>query len=245
MKKKYQLRFWVIISIILICLCGIIYYSYKIINWKLNVDENEKIKKDTQKDILVNKETLEYSVDFESLKKRNPDTIAFIKVNNTNISYVVVKGNDNKYYLNHNFDKNKNAAGWIFGDYHNQFDGTDKNLIIYGHNTTDGSMFGTLINVLEHDWSDNLDNRKVILVTENQETIYQVFSTYSVIPEDYYINTKFNSNEEFNDFVQTLKLRSTYDYGIEVNGEDHIITLSSCIGEGHKRVVLHAKRIEA
>ena len=41
-----------------------------------------------------------------------------------------------------------------------------------------------------------------------------------------------------------LKSRSIYDYGVEVDSNDKILTLSSCIGDGKKRVVLHAKLIE-
>ena len=156
----------------------------------------------------------------------------------------MVKGNDNSYYLKHNFEKKWNVAGWIFGDYHNKFDESDKNLIIYGHNTKDGSMFGTLKNVLNKDWYENEENHKVVLVTEKGTYYYQVFSTYSIKPEDYYINTEFKDNDEFDKFIKKLKSRSIYDYGIEVSGEDKILTLSSCIGDGTKRVVLHAKLIE-
>ncbi len=71
-----------------------------------------------------------------------------------------------------------------------------------------------------------------------------MFSTYSIKPEDYYINTEFKTDDEFNDFIKTIKSRSIYDYGIEVSKEDKMLTLSSCIGDGSKRVVLHAKLIK-
>jgi hypothetical protein len=44
--------------------------------------------------------------------------------------------------------------------------------------------------------------------------------------------------------VNVLKSRSVYDYGVGVSGEDSILTLSSCIGVGEKRVVLHAKLVK-
>ena len=53
-----------------------------------------------------------------------------------------------------------------------------------------------------------------------------------------------NPENEFDKFIKKLKSRSVYDYGIEVSGEDKVLTLSSCIGDGTKRVVLHAKLIE-
>ena len=250
LKIKRRLKPWVIINLSIIILTCIIYSSYQVITWKQHVDENEKIQENIKDKIIIIDPELdesnpepEYQIDFNSLKETNSDTVAYVKVNNTNIDYVVVKGKDNSYYLKHNFEKKWNVAGWIFGDYHNKFDESDKNIIIYGHNTKDGSMFGTLKKVLDKDWYENEDNYKIVLVTEKGIYYYQVFSTYSIKPEDYYINTEFKDNDEFDKFIKKLKSRSIYDYKVEVSGEDKILTLSSCIGDGTKRVVLHAKLI--
>lgn len=105
-------------------------------------------------------------------------------------------------------------------------------------------MFGTLKNVLNKEWYEKEENHRVVLVTENGTYYYKVFSTYSIIPEDYYINTIFNNDDEYHKFIDIIKSRSNYDYNVEVNTSDKILTLSSCIGDGKKRVVLHAKLIE-
>ena len=246
MPKKKRLRTWVIITLLLMFLAGTIYYSYQIVLWKIHVNTNNKIQKKIKDSIKIieSKEDTKYEIDFNSLKKRNPDTIGYININNTNINYIVVKGQDNSYYLNHNYDKKWNKAGWIFADYHNKFDETDKNIIIYGHNMKDGSMFETLKNVLTKEWYSNTNNHIITLITENGTYHYQVFSTYSIVPEDYYINTNFNNNEEFYTFIRELKKRSIYNYNIELNKDDKILTLSSCLGDSRKRVVLHAKIID-
>jgi len=248
-RVKRKLRLWVILSFIFICLIGFLFYSYKVVLWKKNVEENERVKKKTEENIKIvkndkNDKKPKIDVDFEELKKQNPDTVAYIKLFNTNIDYIVVKGKDNSYYLNHNFEKKYNIAGWIFADYRNKVDESDKNLIIYGHNTRDNSMFGTLKNILDKDWYENRDNHIVTLVTEKKKYYYIVFSTYTIIPEDYYISTSFKNNADFDKFVKKLKSRSNYNYGIDVTGDDKILTLSSCITEGKKRVVLHAKLID-
>lgn len=247
--KKRKIKPWVrktisLISIIfiVISLFGIIYYSYKLINWKNDIDENKEIKDKLKEKIDIEEDT-SYNVDFNSLKQINPDTIAYLKVNNTNIDYVVVKGNDNSYYLKHNFNKDYNTSGWIFADYHNRFDENDRNIVIYGHNTKDGSMFGSLKNVLNDSWYKNEDNYNIILVTEKGTYNYNIFSIYTIEPEDYYINTNFNSDTEFNEFVSVLKNRSIYNFNIDVSTQDKILTLSSCTAGGKKRVVLHAKLI--
>ena len=105
-------------------------------------------------------------------------------------------------------------------------------------------MFGTLKNVLDKSWQENKDNLKILLVTEKGQYKYQVFSTYQITPEDYYINTIFNNDDEYSKFINKIKSRSNYDYKVEVDSNDKVLTLSSCIGDGKKRVVLHAKLIE-
>ena len=246
-KKKNTFESIVYISLFtLFCFTTAIYSTLSIINWKKDVNANDKIQDNiTISEIINDNKEVEYNVDFKSLKEKNKDTIAYLKLNNTAITYVVVKTNNNSYYLSHNFEKESNVAGWIFADYHNKFDENDKNIIIYGHNIKDGSMFGTLKKILNKDWYENEDNHKVVLVTENETYYYQVFSTYTTKPEDYYINTNFDNNNDFDNFVKNLKSRSIYDYGIEVTGEDRILTLSSCTDDGNNRIVLHAKLINA
>ena len=254
-KKKRKIKYDNLIAFMVI-IAGIgllIYSSYNIITWYLANKENAKIKEELQENIVIKKvedtedekEVVEqYQIDFKSLKEQNNETVGYVKVNDTNIDYVVVQHNDNSYYLKHNFEKSWNNAGWIFADYHNKLDGTDKNIVIFGHNTRDNSMFGTLKSILNEEWYKNEENHRVVFVTEKGTYYYQVFSTYSIKPEDYYINTEFKTDDEFNDFIKTIKSRSVYDYNIEVSKEDKILTLSSCIGDGSKRVVLHAKLIK-
>lgn len=248
MKKRKRLKPWIIIVFIIICL-GISGYSFiKIIKWKKDIDSNNKIKEIMIESVIIkdkdtdNKE-IKYEVDFSKLKETNNDTIAYLKVNGTNIDYVVVKGSDNDYYLNHNFNKNYNVAGWVFADYRNRFDGTDKNIIIYGHNMMDGSMFGTLHNIFESSWLENKENLQIVFITEEKEYKYEVFSTYMIKPEAYYINTYFNNEEEYYTFLKTISGRSYHNYNINLSKEDKILTLSSCSGDGSKRIVLHAKMI--
>ena len=83
-------------------------------------------------------------VDFAGLKKVNPDVIAWIQIPALDISYPVVQGKDNYYYLHHMFDGQENKNGSIFVDYHNQPDFSDSNTIVYGHNMKNGSVHLTV-----------------------------------------------------------------------------------------------------
>ena len=250
MKKKVKFKIGNAVALIAIVFFSLlfIYSSYNIIKWFIAVKQNSNIKEELNKSIKRIKpkteaEEVQYEIDFKKLKEINKDTIAYIKVNNTNIDYVVVRGMDNEYYLKHNFEKKWNIAGWIFADYHNEFDGSDKNIVIFGHNTKDGSMFGSLKNVLDKNWYENKENWLITLVTEQGTFNYQVFSSYEIEPEMYYINTKFDNLEDYAKFLNTIKKRSVYDYGVEVSNTDKILTLSSCMGEGQTRIALHAKLI--
>lgn len=237
------------LDIILMCffIILLLYSGTKIVLWYINNQNNKKISEEISQFVTVDETKTDneekYVIDFEKLKEKNSDTVAWLKVNGTNIEYPVVKTKNNDYYLTHNFNKEYNSAGWIFADYKNKLDGTDKNLVIYGHNMRDDSMFGSLKKVINEEWYNNEDNRYITLINESQTQIYEVFSVYQIEKEDYYIQTNFNTEEEFNTFAQTIKKRSKKDFNVNVSGEDNILTLSTCANNNKYRVVLHAKKI--
>ena len=247
--KHYNKKKSNIPSIILMCFFTalLIYSGTKIVIWYMNNQNNKKISDEIAEFVTVD-ETKEddeekYVVDFEKLKEKNSDIVAWLKVKGTNIETTVVKSTNNDYYLTHNFNKEYNSAGWIFADYKNKVDGTDKNLVIYGHNMRDDSMFGSLKWVINEDWYNNEDNKYITLITENETQVYEVFSVYQTEKEDYYIQTNFNTEKEFNTFAQTIKKRSKKDFNVDVNENDNILTLSTCANNNKYRVVLHAKKI--
>lgn len=247
MGKRYKNKLNNALKFILIIFVVLLIVSLgKIIIWYKSNEDNKKIYENISNTITINEnnenEEDKYNVDFEVLKAQNSDTIAWIKINGTNIEYPVVKSINNDYYLNHNFEKKYNTAGWIFADYKNKFDGTDKNIVIYGHNRRDNLMFGSLKNILNDDWYNNRENLKIYFYTENENNIYEVFSVYQIKAEDYYIKTEFESDENFIEFVTTLQNRSKVDFGIQVTQEDTILTLSTCAESNEERIVLHARK---
>ena len=242
--KRNKIINILIVIFVLCCLTTIIYASYNLIVRSDSIDENEKIKAELSNYIEESPdENKPFVIDFTSLKKQNSDTVAYLKVNNTNINYVVVKASDNKYYLDHNFNKEYNTCGWIYADYRNNIDELDKNIIIYGHNMRDGSMFGSLSKVIDRSWQQQTENRNIILMTEEYTALYEVFSTYLVKPEDYYISTDFASEGEYQEFLKTILSRSNYNYNVDISNTSQILTLSSCNATGSERIVLHAKKI--
>ena len=242
MKKKSK----ILVTFIQIVLIAVIIFSgIKIIEWIKSNKKNKDIMSEIKENVVINNEmdsnNEEYKIDFAKLKQKNSDAIAWIKVNGTDIDFPVVKGTDNSYYITHNFDKEKNKAGWIFADYRNKFDGTDKNIIIYGHNMKNGSMFASLKDVIKEEWYNNENNKYIAVITENENCKYQVFSVYQTETEEYYLQTNISN---FKEFVEKIKGRSKKNFNVDIKETDSILTLSTCADNTKYRVVLHAVKVK-
>lgn len=204
--------------------------------------DNEIIINENEKDIYFDYMNLKFiDVDINKLKTFNNDTIGFIKVMGTNINYPFVQSTDNDYYLNRSFDKTYNNAGWIFLDYRNN-GFNDKNTIIYGHGRINGTMFGSLKDTLKSSWQSNKDNYIIKISTEKENSIWQIFSIYRIATTSDYLETSFSDNE-FENFINLIKGRSSYNFETDVTNEDKVLTLSTCYNDNDKMVV-HAKLIK-
>lgn len=185
------------------------------------------------------------NVNFDELSKFNPNSIAWIKVNNTNIDYPVVQYTDNDYYLTHSIDNSYNSSGWIFMDYRNNTTDLDKNTIIYGHNRLNNSMFANLKKTLEKDWYMSSANRYLTFRTPSNLYVGKIFSIYVEDKNDtYYSNINFTSDEDFTNFINNVKNKSIYNFNVSIIESDKIITLYTCTDNSKNRIILHAKLIE-
>ncbi len=268
-KAKLRIRLYLSCALALVCVVGIAISTYKIIEWAIDssrtkgqeqeisdiADAKEK-DDDNTTEVVQQKEpdpkTGPYwdyikmkliDVDFSELIKKNPDTVGWISLSGTNINYPVVQTTNNDFYLNHTFDRSYNQAGWVFADYRNSVDGNDKNMIFYAHGRVDGTMFGTLRNVLTNGWLNNPDNFTVRTSNARENALWQVFSVYHIETTTDYIKTGFNDDQDFQSFTNMLINRSAFNFHTNVTGTDHILTLSTCYSNT-ERVVLHAKLIK-
>ena len=223
-----------------------LFSGYKIVCWFIDNMKSKQNMEKVSKAVSVNvevesgekeNEENKYQVDFNALKEINEDVVAWLKVFDLDIEFPVVQCDNNDYYLYHSIDKSNNGAGWIFADYRNKVDGTDDNLVIYGHNRRDGSMFEPLREMLNSQWYDEIEGKQILLITENGKYMYDIFSVYKIEAEDYYTQTNINYN--FDNFVNTLKNRSIYDLDADIDENSKIITLSTCDNNSDYRVVIH------
>ena len=179
-------------------------------------------------------------VDWESLTAINQDIIAWIQIEGTEISYPVMKGTDNDYYLHHTFERNSNSAGSIFIEYTNSSDFQDCNTIIYGHNMRNGSMFGLLKKYFQS--QDSLPGRYVWICTPEKDYRYEIFSSH-VVDAAGEVYTLFSApDQQFQQYLDSMKAQSLVDFGVDVTKEDKIITLSTCTGNDATRFVVQARR---
>lgn len=183
------------------------------------------------------------NVDFDSLTERNSETVAWVKINNTNINYPIVQSYDNSYYLTRNFNKEKNSAGWIFADYRNNFEVLDKNTIVYGHNRRNGTMFSNLNYYLDSKWYKNENNKYFNFITKNQNFIAEIFSVYKVSSNNVSLTNEFTSDEELQQNIDAWKNASIYDFKTDVTVEDNLLTLYTCDNNNAYRIIIVSKLI--
>ena len=163
----------------------------------------------------------------------------WIQIPNTEINYPVVQTDDNEYYLKHSFKKEINISGTVFVDYRNNID-EDRNLILYGHNMRNGTMFNNLTNFKEESFFNN--NNIINIVRNNILYQYEVFSVYVEDESKVNIETEFIDNEAFASYVLNEGSKSMFNKDIEISNEDKIITLVTCSYEyTGARTILVAK----
>lgn len=263
--KKKKLKQFILYLLLIISLIIFIYSIINIALWYIDVRKNNEVINDINKiiqvpdnidfeeqiDIKEDEKTGDYwdymktnflDVNLSKLKTINEDTAGWIQVPNTFVNYPFVKSNDNEYYLNHSFNKEKNNAGWLFMDYRNTKDLNNKNLIIYGHNRKDKTMFGTLKQLTNQNWFNNKSNNIIKMSMESGNSNWQIFSVYIIETTNDYIKTSFQSDNEYQEFIDMIKNRSIVSFDTNVTISDKILTLSTCHGS-YKKLVIHAKLI--
>lgn len=168
-------------------------------------------------------------VDIEKLIKINSDSIAWLKIEGSNINYPVMQTKDMpNYYLKRNFYKEYSNMGTPYISEYCDIETSD-NIIIYGHNIKGRKMFGELENYKKQEYYNN--HKTITLYTKNKKTNYEiiaVFKTIASIDFEYNKFYKAESKEEYDNFIKKCKQLSFYNIKKEVNYGKKLITLSTC-----------------
>ena len=181
-------------------------------------------------------------VNFSALEKINPDVVAWLIAEGTEIDYPVVLGTDNDYYLRHLFTGERNKLGTIFMDYRNHGDFSDRNTILYGHNMKDGSMFSSLMKYKEQSYYDNFST--MVLYTPSGDLKIELFAGVIVDGKQDSVRFNFKDDQDFRNYIGSLKKASSFESNTVVNADDRIIALCTCSYEfNNARYALFGKLI--
>lgn len=209
------------------------------------LETNLETKEDTQNKVVTNgiehvnvPTTFNKEVSFQNLHNENNDYLFWLYIPKTKIDYPVMMSRDNKDYLHSSFYKEKLYAGTLFIDALSSKRENQDNLIIYGHNMKDGSMFGTL-----KKWRDGKyfhEHKFIEIYTETEKRVYLIFAVREVssnmdllhykldgFTNEEYIQDARNNNIHFREFEDQYK-------------NNQIMTLSTCMSNDAKRLILNA-----
>lgn len=183
--------------------------------------------------------TMKNPIDFAELKSVNEDIVGWLRIRALDISYPVVQGEDNDYYLHRTFEGVDNFAGCLFVNCDNEPDLTDQNTIIYGHNMKNGSMFGKLKKFQEEETFNK--SKFFWIFTEDFIYQYRIFSAMTVNKIGINYQTFF-LEDEFQEFKDAAFRNSVVENSnVSLSYEDRIVTLSTCTGDDSTRFVVMGK----
>lgn len=231
----------IIRNIIIIVLALIVVGTAVYLGVKYYIDHKEKNDYDSLAEYMTDTEEepkeaekTERMVKLEELHNQYPDVVAWIEIPDTNISYPVVKGTDNDFYLDHNYKGEYSARGSIYLDKDADLDRPSENFLIYGHRNLNGAMFEDLMKYEKADFYQGHKRIKFTTLTEDVE--YEVISAFrsrvyyksekNVFRYYYFVNAE--NEAAFNEYVSNAKRDAMYDTGTTATYGDQLITLSTC-----------------
>ncbi len=197
-------------------------------NTKASKNKKNVKKKIDPADLIVLKK-------YKELYKQNKDLAGWLSIEGTVINYPVMQtGKKNAdFYLHHDFEKKESDHGTLFVDARNDYVNRDTNLIIYGHNMRDGTMFGGLKSFMDQEYFKN--HQKLVFDTIYEKAEYRIVAVClsKVNYQDdhtfrYYNFLNASNKEEFQAFLANIQQLTVFDQKIDISYGDELLTLSTC-----------------
>jgi len=186
----------------------------------------------------------------KTLSKENGDIKAWLNISGTDISYAVCQGEDDKYYTNHNQLGKKSRYGALALSSTDSFErtGNDRNIVIFGNNMKDGTMFGSLKKYRNLNFYKQ--NPVIELYYGDTQEKYAIFAvmlvaSYNDDAGDIYNPAKshFADNNEFKQWYSESVSRSIIKTNVTLDNTDEMLTLVTSANDfkGARLVVLAKK----
>lgn len=248
-------KIWAVILTISLVVAGISGYNiyrlsreyqkgineYEALEQYVSIEEEPVVKSQEKEETVEEKKSqipVSIDVKYNELKEINSDFAGWLYYEPLEISYPIVRGNDNDYYTHYTFENVKNSSGAIFMDFLNKKDYSNYNTIIYGHNMRNGTMFGSLKKIL-NDTSIAEENPYFYIFTEDKAFMYEIFAVY-ITDENSQTYDLIGSEEEQAEYLDYIRNSAVYLSDREVLPSDRVVTLSTCHGlHSTNRTVVH------
>ncbi len=163
----------------------------------------------------------------------NEDFVGWIKVEGTDIDYPVLQNRENpEFYLSHNFFEKEDRCGAIFLDGATNIYPKDKNIVLYGHNMSDGSMFGELKKYKDKAFFEG--HPGFGFNTLYEKSTYQIAAVLVTDVSDTgdfcYFNFYNYDDQEFQKYMDFISQNRLYDTGYQFVYGESFVMLSTCDG---------------
>ena len=241
-----------IFNILIVILSIIVVFSFVLLIQKKKEEEKTIIEINESKlvkpasNVEVPKKTVEEEISDLKKKYNNKDVIGILSIDDE-IYTPVVQTKDNQYYLKYSLSKKTSVIGSTFMDYRVSKD--SKQINIYGHNHSNKKYnppFKTLEGYLKKDYFN--EHRFIELKIDNETQKYEIFSIVLAdkVGTEEHMKLKYTKDSDWLKHFNRLKNRSIYKTNVELNKEDKIIVLQTCLfGKHHgKLMVVVGKRID-
>ena len=252
MKKTKKIYILIYFILVLLIILSIIYIINSFLLKKEAIEESNLLN-DIDSDKIVNNvsrkqtdlitentpvETLpqetERMLKVKELKSQNSDIVGWLEIPGTSINYPVLQGADNEYYMKHNYKKQKSKNGSIFLTKDYNWEIPSSNLLIYGHNLNNGTMFQELLKYSNQYFYEQ--HPRIRFTTVDNDSEYEIIAVFksrvyyqsekNVFRYYFFVNAE--TEQEYNDFIDNAKNASLYDIAPTAKYGDQLITLSTC-----------------
>ncbi len=122
-------------------------------------------------------------MDFGLLQAENPDVVGWIYCPDTEVNYPILQSEDNNYYLRRRSDGAYHIAGSVFANCRNAPGLSNENMILYGHNMSNGTMFALLPQYARQEFYDHHPVWYLLTPTANYKVeLFAGFVTSPPVP---------------------------------------------------------------
>ena len=192
---------------------------------------------------------------FDVLRENNSDTIGYLEIPGTEISYPILQNEDNEFYLSHSITKAANANGAIYIENYNMEDFSDSVTPVYGHHLLNGKLFGSLTDYRDAEYGK--EHPYFLIYTDKDIHVYEIvltskYSTEHLLADAFeetddgkfmYAGMDDDYGAKLIEKIKQYGYRGTGGSGNEVNAGDKLVILSTCCDNSTHRFLVVGKQL--